>query len=224
MKILTTLQAQILNNFAKIPDHDSFCFTGGTALSHYFLKHRKSHDLDFFTSIEEIIAPFSQKLEKNLKQHYLKTERLRGFNSFVELSVHSEHESTIIHLALDSPFRFEPPFESAEIPGLKIDSLLDIASNKMLALFSRATLRDFIDVFFLVKKYFNKELLIEKASQKDTGFDLYWLAVAFERINDYRNDSPDLHLLARPCPFNKLKDFFNAWQKEIILKIQIKSD
>jgi len=54
-----------------------------------------------------------------------------------------------------------------------VDSLVDIASNKLLALFGRATLRDFIDIYFLIKKgFFTGEELIEKAKKKDPGFDL----------------------------------------------------
>ncbi|OGF59340.1 MAG: hypothetical protein A2Y62_13735 [Candidatus Fischerbacteria bacterium RBG_13_37_8] len=194
---------------------DAFYFTGGTALSLFFLKHRQSHDLDFFTATEELIVPFSHKLESQLNCIALSVERKRTFNSFVELYVSSDIDTTIIHLALDSPFRFEPPFDAKEFPALKVDNLIDMASNKLLALFSRATLRDFIDVYFLIKKYYSKTHLIERARQKDPGFDLYWLAVAFERINEYQNDSPDLLMLTTTCSMQELKEFFDAWRQEI---------
>ncbi len=215
MEILTALQNKILKIFAGLPDKDAFYLTGGTALSAFFLKHRKSHDLDFFTSVEDLILPFSQGLENSLKNEGLTIERSRGFHSFVELFVTSEDDSTIIHFALDSPFRFEQPFEMDEIRGLKIDSLIDIATNKLLALFGRAAMRDFIDVYFLAKERFNKSELIEKARQKDPGFDLYWLGVAMERINDLSDDSPDMHLLTHPCTMSELKEFFSLWRKEI---------
>lgn len=220
MEILTNLQRKILVFFSNLPDKDTFYLTGGTALSAFFIKHRMSHDLDFFTNVEELILPFSQKLEASLKNNKLVVERLRGFHSFVELSVSSPEDSTIIHIALDSPYRFEQPFESTEIPGIKIDSLIDIASNKLLALFGRATLRDFIDVYFLAKEYFDKKHLIEKAAQKDRGFDLYWLGVAMERINEYPDDSPDLHLLTRSCTMDELRGFYSVWRKEILKEIK----
>lgn len=215
MEILTDLQKKILKIFAGLPDEEAFYLTGGTALSAFFLKHRKSHDLDFFTRVEELILPFSQKLETSLKKEHLKVERLRAFHSFIELSVDSSEDSTMIHLALDSPFRFELPFESNEIPKLKVDSLIDIATNKLLALFGRAVLRDFIDVYFLIKERFSKSELIEKACQKDPGFDLYWLGVAMERIEDFPDDSPEMPLLTRPCTISELKKFYKNWRKEI---------
>jgi predicted nucleotidyltransferase component of viral defense system len=219
LEILTDLQRKILNIFSALPDKEAFYLTGGTALSAFFLKHRKSHDLDFFTGVEELIIPFSQKLGSSLKQENLKVERLRGFHSFVELSANSSEGSTIIHLALDSPFRFEQPVVSGEFSGLKIDSLIDIATNKLLALFGRAVLRDFVDVYFLVNEHFSKNELIEKSRLKDPGFDLYWLGVAMERIESCSDESTDMHLLVRPCTMRELKEFYKEWRKEVIKKI-----
>ena len=219
MEILTSLQKRVITLYSKLSDREAFYLTGGTALSAFFLKHRKSLDLDFFTNIEELIPPFSQKLEASLKEDGLGVKRLMGFHSFVELSVKSSEDLTVIHLALDSPFKVEQPFKSEDFPELRIDSLLDIATNKILALFGRAALRDFIDVYFLVKERFTKNELIEKAGLKDPGFDLYWLGVAMERINDFSDDSPDLHLLTRQCTMSELKEFFKSWRKEIAKEV-----
>ena len=62
MEILTNLEKKILNLFSSLSDKDVFYLTGGTALSAFFLKHRKSHDLDFFTNVEELILPFNSLL------------------------------------------------------------------------------------------------------------------------------------------------------------------
>ena len=60
MKILTPLQRAILKQFPQVTDADSFYLTGGTALAYFYLKHRQSHDLDFFTSLQELVESFSQ--------------------------------------------------------------------------------------------------------------------------------------------------------------------
>jgi predicted nucleotidyltransferase component of viral defense system len=219
LEILTNLQKKILLRFSELPDREAFYLTGGTALSAFFLKHRRSHDLDFFTNVENLILPFSQKLGASLKEERFVVERLRGFHSFVELSVSSDDDSTVIHFALDSPFRFEQPSYFEEFPGIKVDSLIDIATNKLLALFGRAELRDFVDIYFLVKDHYKENELIEKSAQKDPGFDLYWFGIAMERINDFTDDSPDLHLLARSCTMKELKEFFSNWRKEILKEI-----
>lgn len=216
MEVLSLLQEEILNEFGTVLESDRFYLTGGTALSAFYLKHRKSHDLDFFTSEENVILPFSSRLEEKLKSKNMTTERLRGLHSFVELSIKKKGDQTIIHIAQESPFRFEVPKETPEYPGLKIDSLTDIASNKLLALFQRATLRDFIDVYFLIKEnYFTKQKLMDLAQEKDPGFDLYWLGVALERINLFNVDSPEMLMLLKSCTIAELLSFFNKWKEDI---------
>lgn len=216
MEVINNIQKLILEHFSETPGSEHFYLTGGTALSEFYLKHRRSDDLDFFTASEELIVPFSYNLEKMLKSTNMAVERRRGFRSFIELLGNRGQDTTIIHLALDSPFRFEPPEEFPRFPGLKVDSLIDLASNKILALFGRATLRDFIDVYALVLKEKFKPGELEKiAGKKDPGFDLYWLGVAFERIKTFNADSPGLSLLIEPVKFRELLDFFNDWREDI---------
>ena len=99
------------------------------------------------------------------------------------------------------------------------DSLRDIAANKLLTVFGRANLRDFVDVYFLVKEKFTKKELIEDATKKDPGFDLYWLGTAMERINEFSDDSAEMLLLVKQCPIDELQGFFNEWRREIFKKV-----
>lgn len=216
MEILSKIQKEALSLFSQAKESENFYLTGGTALAAFYLNHRRSNDLDFFTSVEELILPFSYQLEEILKSAHIGVERRRGFRSFAELLLTKGKETTIIHLAQDTPFRLEATREFPEYPGLKLDSLVDIAANKLLALFSRATLRDFIDVYFLVNKAkFTQGQLIKKSKIKDPGFDLYWLGVAFERINSFAEDSADMLLLAEPCQFKEIVNFFKQWREKI---------
>lgn len=112
MEILTDLQKKVLLQFSELPDKETFYLTGGTALSAIFLKHRRSHDLDFFTHTEELIQPVSQKLEASLIKEGLKVKRSRAFHSFVELSVSYENESTVVHFASGLGFRHPSPSSS----------------------------------------------------------------------------------------------------------------
>ena len=221
MKIISAVQEKILQNFGTIKDSDQFYLTGGTALAHFYLQHRQSNDLDFFTSIDDVIEPFSRQLEVYLQSKKFQCQRQRGLHSFVELVVTLDKESTLIHLALDSSFRFEPTTTFTAYPQLKVDSLVDIASNKLLALFGRATFRDFVDVYFLVQKgKFSKQQLLDGAQRKDPGFDLYWLAVAFERINTFADDSQEMLLLIEPISLKELQNFFNHWRQDIAGKLK----
>ncbi len=66
---------------------------------------------------------------------------------------------------MDSPFRFEEPHQTPF--GVRVDSLMDIATNKLLTVFGRFEPRNFVDVFFLIKEKFSIEQLIEKSKLKD---------------------------------------------------------
>ena len=222
MQIITPFQDNILKIIGSQADAREFYFIGGTALSLFYLQHRKSEDLDFFTSIENLISPFSQLLQIRFKAFGYETMIQRSFNSFAELKVTDKNgEDTLIHLALDAPFHLEPFLESSSYPGLRISSFADIAANKLLALFGRAALRDFIDVYYLIKlKKITKNDLIISARKKDPGFDLYWLGVAFERIKTYHQTDYDMSLVFDSLREDEIASFFNAWRQEIVSSLK----
>lgn len=219
--IITAIQEAILKHFASAPDSQQFYLTGGTALAYFYLKHRQSNDLDFFTSVPELVNPFSHDLETVLRNQGMSLARLRTTQSFIELAVQSGADKTIIQLAQDSPFRFGPAAEFPDFPGLKVDNLRDIASNKLLALFGRATLRDFIDIYTLIsRRTYSKETLLKDAKQKDPGFDLYWAGIAFERIHSFKESSPEMLMLHVPIPFKEMVKLFDEWRREIAAKLK----
>lgn len=67
--ILTPAHEIILSTLAKSDLADRFYWTGGTLLSHYYLHHRKSFDLDFFTEKpfeHDELLPFIGAVKKAL--------------------------------------------------------------------------------------------------------------------------------------------------------------
>ena len=63
-KILTPNQKSFLHEFTKSELRNVFRLTGGTALSAFYLEHRLSEDLDFFS--EEKIKALFEKLIKDI--------------------------------------------------------------------------------------------------------------------------------------------------------------
>ncbi len=103
---------------------------------------------------------------------------VRRFATFVEFLVTQDEERLKVDLALDSPFRFEPPLQARG--GLRVSSRRDLEVDKLLAYYGRAEPRDAVDLYFVLQRASLDELLT-LASQKDPGFDLYWFAVALNR-------------------------------------------
>lgn len=204
---LTGLQQEIINSFKKLEEAKELYFTGGSALAAYYLHHRLSEDMDFFTPAEELIQLVSKKLKIELEKKGIKVNLVRNFKSFVEMIAGKGNESMKIQFALDSPYRLE---KTKEINGVTVDSLIDISAGKLLALFGRAAERDFVDIYFLVKEgYCNLDELIKKASEKDPGMDKYYLAIAFEQVRELPDKAEDLKLkLLKPLDMKGLKRLF----------------
>jgi hypothetical protein len=183
--LLTPLQARLLALFAAMPDQERFYLTGGTALTEFYLGHRLSYDLDFFTSEANLIPPFSYQVESACAGAGLQVSVVRRFASFVEFLVTDGQETVRAELALDSPFRFEPSVPS-EL-GVQVNGFKDLKVDKLLAYYGRAEPRDAIDLYFLLRQEPTPPLLA-LAAQKDPGFDLYWFAVALNRAAEFPDE------------------------------------
>ena len=218
--IITDLQREILTIFSEIHDSKMFYLTGGTALAEFYLGHRKSFDLDIFTTEKGLIIPFSYAFEQELKKNFL-VKVVRRYETFVEFEVSAKGDSTKVQLAYDSPFRFENPVDS-DI-GVKVNDYTDLIVDKTLAFFGRAEPRDTIDLFFILKtEDFWK--LIELAKQKDPGFDLYWLAIALHKIKNFPDDLRDWPVdTIKKVDIKELKGLLLNLSREIMDKIKAKS-
>ncbi len=217
-KILTLFQRESLKIFFSLPDADNFYLTGGTALSAFYLQHRLSEDLDIFVPEERLLRYTGNRFAKELKTEGFEVEVVRTFLSFMELIIKKEKESVLVHLAVDSPFRFEKPTKVDM--GINVDSFLDIATNKLLALFGRFEPRDFIDIFFIVKEnHMDLEYLISKGKGKDPGLDEYYLAIAFEKANDLPDSIEKIPVnMLKDIDVKEMKSFFSKYAIQLLDK------
>ena len=169
---------------------DSFYLSGGTALAEFYLQHRLSEDLDFFSE-QEFDPMFISSILKKIKSkaQIKKVIYEQSFNRnlfFLEL----ENET------IKTEFTYFPfnRIESKEKFGnLCIDSLIDIAVNKLFTIYQKPRSRDFIDLYFILtkEKSWNIDDLIKKAQVKfDTYINPIQLSSQFikvETLKDYPN-------------------------------------
>lgn len=165
-KILSKEQERFLDLFS---GEKSLCkrfyFTGGTPLCVFYLFHRISEDLDFFSEkeIEPLpIRGFVGRVQEKLK---LKKVDYRQF-----LGLHSFYLYFSDKNILKVDFNFYP-FERIErgikYKNIEVDSLLDIAVNKVHTISMKPRARDFIDIYFIIKeKNYNFYDLLMKAKAK----------------------------------------------------------
>lgn len=185
---LTNQQKIFLDHFSKTKElSDKFYFSGGTALSHYYLKHRFSEDLDFFNEHEfeaQSVTVFIKKAIDAL-----------GFDKF---DYQQSFNRNIYHLLRESEqlkveFTYYP-FEQIEKPktidGIRIDSLIDIAANKVFTIYQNPRGRDYYDLYFIVQKTgWSLEELITKAKIKfDWHVDALQLGSQLVRFGEFKDD------------------------------------
>ena len=166
-----------------------FYLSGGTALAEFYLGHRFSEDLDFFSENEfdpQAITTFfaGVKNKGNIKTVTLEQSFNRNL-FFLELKGGESIKTEFTYY----PF---PPIElGKKIGQLKIDSLLDIAVNKIFTIYQKPRSRDFIDLYCILnqKKDWTISGLIKKAQIKfDHHIDSLQLSAQFiksEILKDY---------------------------------------
>ena len=149
-----------------------FYLAGGTALALH-LGHRTSRDLDFYTqkhfNSRLLLKRIEKKLGEKSKEYSLAKDTLFIRISDVDISLFYYEYSLIKPLI--------------KMNSLNLASKEDIAGMKILAIIQRATKRDYIDIYFLLKE-FSLEDLLDFAKQKYSQLNLYLALRALEYYKD----------------------------------------
>lgn len=203
MNILTTFQVKFIRAFSKTSLKDAFFLTGGTALSEFYLQHRISDDLDFFTEEEGQITWILPIIEDIASELGGKIDINRNFRSYIEFFIIKENEFLRCDFAIDSPYRLNEKVFNNEL-GIYIDNAIDISCNKLSALFDRSEPKDFVDIYFIDKEIIQFDRLVEKAKKKHIGLDNYWLAISLAKIDSFSV----LPRMLKPLTIDELRCFF----------------
>lgn len=185
--ILTPRQKEILGFLARdLGFTQNFYFTGGTPLAAYYLNHRYSEDLDFF-SRQEIDLIWLNSLKGQIKE-LVKADEVRLNQSFNRNLIFFNFGEGVLKTEF-TLFPFESIDPPVIISGIKIDSLKDIAVNKFFTLYQKPAARHFMDLYLILKrKEFTWEDLGKLARIKfDTAIDPIQLGaqlVTAETISD----------------------------------------
>lgn len=164
--ILTPLQSQCLDFlFLDSWFRRHFYLTGGTALAAFYLHHRYSDDLDFFSHEVELGA--IPNLMKALSKHLGKpVKAVQTSPAFMRYLVADELQVDVVG---DVAFRVGGP----ELVGnFMVDSLKNIAVNKVCCLLGRLDAKDYVDLYLLFQdQNFDIFELLELGQKKDTGLE-----------------------------------------------------
>lgn len=147
-----------------------YYLTGGTPLAAFYLHHRYSEDLDFFTEDKEVDIRAVQQLMHRAKEKcgFKKISYAKYYGLYTFFLEYPQGTK------LKVDFNYYPfkRIEAGETQyNFAVDSLKDIAVNKIQSIATRTNARDFIDLFFICKeKKYDIEELLKLARNK---FDWY---------------------------------------------------
>jgi hypothetical protein len=200
--ILTAAQVAVLHLFFGLPESDGFVLAGGAGLVAVGLSERPTEDLDLFAPTATI-AEAGDALEAAAAAAGWSVERLHDAGTFRRLLIRMiGNVGTMVDLAQDSGPLAEPTI-TAVGPAYPAPEL---AGRKLLALFDRAALRDFIDVDRVSRTY-SMAQLIEVAAAIDEGFEAAVLVSMLRGLDRFTDEQ----IAAFGVEPTALRERFRQW-------------
>ena len=207
--ILTTLQQQVLSLVNQAPEMKHFYLSGGTALAAFYLHHRFSDDLDFFTdedpnpmAIEAIVKSIAQTIGTSGTRY----EKLHDRRMFFLKTNDGELKLEFTKY----PFVQLDPIEM--IDGARVDSLRDVSANKLAALIDRFDPKDFVDLYFILQHTSLKD--VRRDTEQKFGLKLSSLFLGGELAKVKRVEA--LPRMIKPLTTDELRAFFTNQARQLL--------
>lgn len=211
LDILTPLQREVLDAvFAEEAFARAFYLTGGTALAAFYLFHRYSDDLDFLTNEPqqlEVVWPLVQALQPRLgwmvesrTPHHIRLRFAEGLR---------------VDVVQDVPARFG----LAQRRGAwVVDGLENITVNKITAIQGRLEVKDYMDLYVLLKDRPADAMFegLAKAKQKDASIDPFVWSRVIGDVDTFRL----LPRMIHPVSLEELVRFYQELRRRILKSLQ----
>ena len=212
--IISINQALVLEEFRKNSKLiNNFYFTGGTALANYYFHHRYSVDLDFFsdkpfglTTTIDILNQWSKKLDF--------TYKLRTIEDITHIFNLTFDDNSVLKVDF-AYYPYKRLEKGVNDKGIEIDSLKDIATNKLISIIQRSEVKDFVDLYFLLQRYTVWDLIYAVETKFHMELDILFISANFEKVQDFEF----LPRMILPLTIPTLKEFFKQQAKKLSSKV-----
>lgn len=207
--ILTAHQKDILDELKTFRFvTDTFYFTGGTALSEYYLHHRYSEDIDLFSPSQwnlQTTLDILQKIATNLN-----CSLQARFAEVVQICMLTFPDGDVVKVDFGI-YPYNQVEKPKVIDGFAIDSLRDIATNKLLTISQRNDVKDFVDLYFLLKTYSIWDLTYSLKSKFKMETESILLAADLIKAEKFT----ELPKMIVPITLDELKQFYQDLSQKI---------
>jgi hypothetical protein len=144
-KAATSLKVDLLREFFSM--NKSFFLTGGSALGMFYLDHRKSYDLDLFSTTDIDWHQLSNEMQFLCKKINAECTLITSAPTFRRYSIVRSEEKEIVDFVREMTPQV---FSQKNVFGnIIVDVPIEIAVNKWCALYGRSEIKDIIDLYFL---------------------------------------------------------------------------
>ena len=150
-------------------EEQRFFLTGGSALGLFYLHHRRSYDLDLFSSEAVEGKEVQNAVQRVAAKIGAQCESLRTAPDYHRFRLVREAEKEIIDVVVDRAPQVDP--DKADFAGIRVDTLREMTANKLTTLLSRAELKDIVDLYFLEQAGVDILAAIPDAMAKDGGWE-----------------------------------------------------
>ena len=211
VNILTAEQIAMLKAIGAQPELTKvFYLSGGTPLAAFYLHHRYSEDLDFFSETEfDVVA---------LNTFFTKQKPLLGFNNIDYQTSLNRHLFFLDYKSQTLKMEFTYfPFPRIEVGyrefGIDVDSQRDIAVNKLFTIYQRTKARDYIDLYLLCQEggYTISELVKQARIKFDWHIDSIQLGTQFMKSRE----ASELPRMIKPLAEETWRGFFLEEAKKL---------
>ncbi|MEK7166442.1 MAG: nucleotidyl transferase AbiEii/AbiGii toxin family protein [Patescibacteria group bacterium] len=191
------------NSFLK----KEFYFTGGTVLSHLYYGHRYSEDLDFFSQ-----KRFDPVVLTTLLTEWSRKHRFTFVSEFIEVVLRVKLYFGNQLLKVDFGYYPYSQLEATtNYKDIRVDSLLDIAVNKIQTVTRRTEVKDFVDLYYLLQKFSLWDLREGVRIKFGMDFDPLILGSDLLQVDAFEQ----LPRMIKPLSLKELKTYFRQ-QAEIL--------
>jgi len=210
---LSSAQRDFLRAFFAQPFAGEFYLTGGTALSAFHLGHRVSLDLDLFVPTADAVrdaARFTIGLRDEgglaIASHFAQG----GFHNFRLVYLGERLRVDFCHDAA-------PQLPKEDRGGIRVDGLLDILANKVVALLDFPEPKHFVDLYAGLRSgRVEADGVMQHAARKRT-IDPYHLARALHQGKHVRLAGLDL---CHPIDPGDLSAFFEELRNGVLDRLR----
>lgn len=192
LEVLNNKQREILPQLSFLKD---FYLAGGTALA-LQIGHRTSVDFDFYAPKHFDVKKLYQEIERVFGSRAVKTGDAEN-TLFCTIS----QVSTSFFW-----YKYELIKKPIKVKGVRVASVEDVVAMKLIAISHRPKIRDYIDIYYLLKNFSLNEMF-SLVSKKYSNFNQYYTIRALGYFEDIKEeDERPIRVFDKDFSWEKAKE------------------